>query len=119
MKTIEEFKSSHTELIAMGLKESGKSKPDKKDRQNEKRIRKLIPRIAEAIRLMEQGLTEDTLRSQIAGLVNKKRILDSRFIIPEGIEDGAMKMLRKEYEKKFKYAEMRRQGAFMKWMLNY
>jgi len=114
MKPLTEFKSEYTRLLTSHM--------DKEQKHTAKEIRtarKQAKQLSLAIRLMEQGITEDTLKNERTGIKKKIQILDNRFSPPRDTAEGAVILLRKSYEKENGYADMKRQLTLIRFMINY
>lgn len=119
MKTLEELKMNHTVLLAEGLALGNAHGDARQNARLRKKICKTVVRVEQAIRLTEQGTTAEVLRSQMRKLSERRVILDSRLVIPDEADAGVTKTLRRAYERAYGYPDMRRQMAFMRWMLYY
>jgi len=111
MKTLPTLQSTRDAIIASNA--SGKI-TDKEKRA----AKRLMPTLNTAIRLLEQGMTEEVLRKELATVMKTISIYNYRLTHTlDGKEKEVNKVERELWEKKCGYTDMRRQMKLIKYML--
>lgn len=109
MKTLEQFKQAYSEILEAGQKE--------KDAKAKKKIVKIAAKLREAIRWLELGVSEESLKRQVKEEKRKLKIFDERY--EAMVERNELKDAYKTWCKQNKYTEIKKSIAAMNWVLNF
>lgn len=107
MKTLEQFKAAYIEILMQ---------PRSSDERKLRKAQKTACKLREAIRWIELGVTEESLRKQMAEVHRRLKVLDERF---EPSSEQTAETEYKAWRKKNGYADLKKQIASIMWVLKY